>query len=100
MSDVIQHCVLLTFVPEATAEQKQAVLDGLRDLPNRIEQIVSFHVGLDEGFADGNASLGIVAQFASREDWQTYQDHPEHQAVIKDLIAPIRQSRTAAQFLL
>ena len=100
MNAVIQHCVLLTFVPEATDEQRQAVLDGLRALPSTIEQIVSYHVGPDLGLADGNASLGIVAQFASEQDWRTYQEHPDHQAVIQDLIAPIRQSRVATQFQL
>ncbi|OWY61399.1 hypothetical protein B7486_63980 [cyanobacterium TDX16] len=98
MSSVIQHCVLITFVPEATDEQQQAVVEGLRALPSTIETIVSYHVGLDLGFADGNASVGIVAQFADEAGWRTYQDHPDHQAVIADLIAPIRQSRVATQF--
>lgn len=100
MRAVIQHCVLITFVPEATDEQRQAVVAALRALPASIEQIVSYHVGLDLGWADGNASVAVVAQFSSQEDWQAYQDHPDHQAVIQDLIAPIRQSRVASQFQL
>jgi hypothetical protein len=98
MTAVIQHCVLITFVPEATDEQKEAVAAGLRALPSTIESIVSFHVGLDLGFADGNASVGVVAQFVDHAGWKAYQDHPDHQAVIKDLIAPIREDRTAVQF--
>jgi hypothetical protein len=97
---MIQHLVLITFVPEATDEQRRAVVDGLVDLPNRIPEIASYHVGLDLGLADGNASVGIAAQFATEADWATYQADPAHQAVINDLIAPIRQSRTAVQFTL
>lgn len=97
---MIQHVVLITFVPEATDEQRQAVVDALRDLPAQIETIVSYHVGLDLGFADGNASLGIVAQFSDEDGWATYRDHPAHVAVIQELIAPIRASRTAVQYAL
>ena len=97
---MIQHLVLITFVPEATDEQRQAVVEGLRNLPNVIPEIVSYHVGLDLGFADGNASMGVAAQFADQADWAAYQAHPEHQAVINDLIAPIRESRTAVQLTL
>jgi hypothetical protein len=95
---MIQHVVLLTFVPEATDDQRQAVVDGLRALPSTIPQIVSYHVGLDLGLADGNASLGIVAQFADQTGWAAYRDHPDHVAVINDLIAPIKASRTAVQY--
>ena len=97
---MIQHLVLITFVPEATDEQRQAVVEGLEDLPNHIPEIVSYHVGLDLGLADGNASVGVAAEFATDADWATYQAHPSHQAVIDDLIAPVRASRTAVQFIL
>ena len=95
---MIQHLVLLTFVPEATDDQRQEVVEALRALPSTISSIVSYHVGLDLGLADGNASLGIVAQFADERGWATYRDHPDHVAVINDLIAPIKASRTAVQF--
>lgn len=95
---MIQHVVLLTFVPGTTDDQRQAVVDRLRALPSTIPQIVSYHVGPDLGLADGNASLGIVAQFADERGWATYRDHPDHVAVINELIAPIKASRTAVQF--
>lgn len=95
---MIQHVVLFTFVPEATDDQRQAVVDALRALPSTIPQIVSYHVGLDLGLADGNASLGVVAQFADQTGWAAYRDHPDHLAISNDLIAPIKASRAALQF--
>ena len=64
---MIQHVVLITFVPEATDEQRQAVADALRVLPSTISEIVSYHVGLDLGLAEGNASIGVVAQFVQQD---------------------------------
>jgi hypothetical protein len=97
---MIQHVVLITFTPEATDEQKQELVEGLEALPGLIPAIVSYHVGLDLGLADGNAGIGVVAQFGSEAGWATYRDHPEHRRVIDELIAPIRASRATIQFAL
>jgi len=97
---MIQHVVLITFTPEATDRQKQELVDGLEALPGLIPEIVSYHVGIDLGLAEGNAGVGVVAQFGSEQGWATYRDHPEHRRVIDDLIAPIRASRSAIQFAL
>lgn len=31
----------------------------------------------------------MVGHFATAGDYRTYRDHPEHRAVIRDLVAPI-----------
>lgn len=95
---MIQHVVLLTFVPEATPEQRAAVTDGLRALPALISQIKRYAVGPDLGLAPDNASFGIVAEFETRADYEVYRDHPAHQQVITDHIGPIRAGRAAIHF--
>ena len=95
---MIHHVVLLTFVADATDEQRSAVIDGLRALPALVPEIRSYTVGFDLGLAPDNASLGIVAEFASVADYEVYRDHPAHQAVIRDRISPIRAGRAAIQF--
>jgi hypothetical protein len=40
----------------------------------------------------------VVAEFDSIEDQTIYRDHPEHQRVITDVIAPIRADRAAVQY--
>jgi Stress responsive A/B Barrel Domain len=95
---VIQHVVLLTFVPEATEEQRAAVADGLRALPELIPQIKRYAVGPDLGLAADTASFGIVAEFETQADYEVYRDHPAHRQVITDHIGPIRAARAAIQF--
>lgn len=95
---MIRHVVLLELVETATADQRQAALDALSELPALIPEIVAYRFGEDAGLADGNADLAITADFASPEDYLVYAQHPEHVRVITDTFAPIVARRTAAQF--
>jgi hypothetical protein len=95
---VIQHVVLLTFVSDATPEERNAVIDGLRALPALIPEVRSYAVGFDLGLAADTSSLGIVAEFESVADYEVYRDHPAHQQVIQEQIGPIREHRAAIQF--
>lgn len=95
---MIQHVVLLTFVPDATPEQRAAVTEALRALPGLIPQIKRYAVGPDLGLSADTASFGIVAEFETLTDYEVYRDHPAHRQVITDHIAPIRAARAAVQF--
>lgn len=89
--------VTLTFRDDTPAERLDAIVDGLRGLPGAIDAIENYEVGLDAGLAEGNATMAIVADFASVEDYQTYRDHPAHIAVINDLIMEYISGRSAVQ---
>ena len=95
---MIQHVVLLTFVPEATDDQRAAVVDALRALPAVIPEIKRYAVGPDLGLTPDTSSFGIVAEFETVADYEVYRDHPAHRQVITDLIGPIRAGRAAVQF--
>jgi hypothetical protein len=95
---VFRHVVVLTWTPDARDEQVAAVLDGLAALPAAIPEIVDYHFGLDAGVDDGNVDLAIVADFATRDDYVVYRDHPVHRALIVDQIRPILAARSAVQF--
>lgn len=95
---MIRHVVLLTWTPDATPEQHQAVVDTLRGLPAVIPQIVRYRVGTDLGLAEGNVDLVVIADFASAEDYVVYRDHADHQAAIATRIKPILAGRTAIQY--
>ncbi len=89
--------VTLTFEDRITPEQLAGILDGLRSLPDTVPEIESYEVGTDLGRAEGNASLGIVADFASWADYETYRDHPVHRALLHDQIRPVLATRCAVQ---
>ena len=62
--------------------------------------IGTYEVARDMGLAVGNATIVIQATFASPEDLQTYVDHPAHQAMVAEHIAPRVADRAAVQFAL
>jgi hypothetical protein len=94
---VLTHIVLITAADDATDEQVEALVAGLRALPAQIDEIRSYEVGRDLGLADGNATVAIQATFASPEDLRTYVDHPAHQKVVTELLRPVAAAVTRAQ---
>jgi hypothetical protein len=95
---MIRHCVTLTFAPDATPAQVQAVLDGLATLPGAIPEIRSYSFGPDLQLAAGNASMVVVGDFDDLDGYLVYRDHPAHQQVIVDAIRPILAGRSAVQY--
>ena len=71
---------------------------ALRELPGLIPEIRSFKWGPDVGVNAGSWDFAVVAEFDSIDDQTIYGDHPEHQRVITDLIAPIRADWAAVQY--
>jgi hypothetical protein len=94
---VIRHVVVLTFHPDTSAAQREGVVAALRALPDAIPEIRSYTCGDDLGLAEGNGSLGIVADFDDVDGYVAYRDHPAHAAVLQDRILPILASRAAVQ---
>ncbi len=95
---MFRHVVLMQFTPEATAEQRQAVLDGLAGLPAAIPEIRSYVYGADAGVAAGNHDLAVVADFDDSAAYLRYAAHPAHQAFIAERVRPILAHRAAVQY--
>jgi Stress responsive A/B Barrel Domain len=93
-----RHVVLLTWKDGTDAAAISAVVDGLDGLPAVIPELREYHFGTDLGIADGNSDFAIVGDFDDVDGWRRYQEHPEHQRVIVELIRPILASRAAVQF--
>ncbi|MDH4168636.1 MAG: Dabb family protein [Acidimicrobiia bacterium] len=95
---MLRHVVLLRFTPQATPAAVAAAVDALRTLPDSIDAIVGYEVGVDAGLAEDNASLVVLAEFADAEGWRRYQEHPDHQRVLAEHLRPILAQRLAVQF--
>ncbi len=95
---MFRHVVLLKWKAEATAAQKQAVLDGLAELPGAIPEIRSYVFGADAAISDGNHDLAVVADFDDAEGYLVYAAHPVHVALITEKIRPILAARAAVQY--
>jgi hypothetical protein len=94
---MFRHIVLLTFSDEATDAHLDDIVVALRGLPAAVPSIRSYQVGRDAGLADGNAGIGVVADFDDVDGYLAYRDHPAHTDVITNRIRPMLAARTAIQ---
>ncbi len=95
---MLRHVVLLRWRDDATDEQVAAVADGLAALPAAIDTIRAYRIGPDAGINDGNLHYAVVADFDDEAGYLVYRDHPAHQALIAERIAPILAERAAVQY--
>lgn len=94
-----RHTLMVRFTKEATEEEKRALFDGLAQLPKVIDVIRRFEFGPDLGLGDGNPDMALVADFDSQDDWMAYQEHPAHEVVFRELVAPIAKEHVRVQYL-
>jgi Stress responsive A/B Barrel Domain len=93
-----RHVVLFRWREDATAEQKQTLEDRLNELPGVIPELRAYAVGGDAGVNPGNFEFAVVADFADRDAYLVYRDHPTHRKVIDECVKPIAAERAAVQY--
>jgi len=93
----LRHVVCVTWKAGTSPDAVAALCEALAGLPALIPEIRGYAFGSDLGLADTNADFAIVADFDDTDAWRRYQDHPEHQRVLTDLIRPNLESRAAVQ---
>jgi len=81
-------------------EQVAAITAGLSTLPGLIPQIADYRFGGDAGVNEGNFDFVVVADFASVDDYLAYRDHPDHRALIADLVTGNVADRAAVQYVI
>lgn len=97
---MLRHVVLFRWKAGVSASEVDAVAVALGRLPATIPTVRGYRFGADAGINDGNADFAVVADFDDVDGYLTYRDHPAHQAVIAELIAPNVVERTAVQYVL
>jgi hypothetical protein len=95
-----RHVVLFQWREDATAEQKKTLEDRLNELPGVIPELRAYAIGGDAGVNAGNFDFAIVADFADRDAYLVYRDHPVHRKVIDECVTPIVAERRAVQYTL
>jgi hypothetical protein len=94
---MFRHVVMFKWSEGTTDEQKQALRDGLSALPEKITEIRTYRFGDDAGLTPDTFDFVIVADFEDRSGFLAYRDHPDHQAVVVELVRPITAVRAAVQ---
>jgi hypothetical protein len=93
-----RHVVMFTWNDDVDRSHSDAVGAALSTLPGLIPEISAYHHGPDAGVNEGNFEYVVVADFASRDDYLVYRDHPEHRAVIAEMITGRVAARAAVQY--
>ncbi len=94
---MITHVWSMTFTPDATPEQRSALIAAMAELPAKIEGVESFRSGSDLGLNPGNAEVGIVAEFADEQAWRNYLAAPAHVAFVDDHVNAVCATWSAFQ---
>ncbi|MGK7924002.1 MAG: Dabb family protein [Spirulina sp.] len=86
---MIEHIVLFKWQESASSEAIATAIAALQDMQGKIPSIVDLSCG--ENFSDRARGYthGLVVRFRDRAGLETYQPHPFHQDIIKNLIKPI-----------
>ena len=95
-----RHVVMFRWREDATAEQKKTLEDRLNELPGVIPELRAYQIGGDAGVNDGNFDFAVVADFADRDAYLVYRDHPTHRKIIDECVTPILAERRAVQYTL
>jgi quinol monooxygenase YgiN len=95
---MIRHVALFAWIPEATDQQKQQVLEELRALSPLLTGLHSYNAGPDAGIIEGNFDFAVVADFENAESYLAYRNHPAHLAVVDQVTAPITKERVSVQY--
>ncbi len=93
-----RHAVLFRWREDATEQRKKTLEERLRELPGLIPEIEAYDIGADAGVNAGNFDYAVVADFADRDAYLVYRDHPAHTAVINECLKPILADRAAIQY--
>ena len=79
------------------AEQAQRIVAAFQKTSSSIPGLLRMEIGTNAINAADAWDLALYMVFASREDLQAYQNHPEHLA-IKALVGPMRLARAQVDF--
>lgn len=96
----IRHAVLFRFTDDATEAQIAALASGLSTMPEATGLVAPecYKHGRALGLNPATWDYAVVADFASADDYEGYRDHPDHQALIRELVVPITAERASVQF--
>jgi hypothetical protein len=83
------------------AENARLIKERIEEVANMLDGLQRLQVGLggDRGSAGGDdhADVGLYMEFASRADFDTYYQHPAHQALV-GFIREVRLDRRVIDY--
>ena len=93
-----RHVVLFRWAEGTTTSQREEVAIRLAELATKVPGIVALRFGADAGVNPDTFEFALVADFADRDGYLGYRDHPEHRAFVTEVINPIVAERATVQY--
>jgi hypothetical protein len=98
---MIKHIVLWKLKEHAEGKSKAdnaaKLKRELEGLASKIKEIRKLEVGVNFNTVQDAYDLGLVSEFATKDDLDLYQNHPEHQRVA-GLLRRLRESRIVVDY--
>mgnify|MGYP004484431071 CR=1 FL=1 len=98
---MVKHIVMFKLKPFETAAEKKAKLQEIKEkleaLIDKIEVLRSIRVDFNINPAE-TWDLILTTELDSLEDVNTYANHPEHVAVAKNIIGPVKADRACVDY--
>ena len=94
---MFRHVVMFQWAEDVDEAHVAATAAAFDDLPGKIDVLRSYVHGPDAGISEGNFDYVVVADVDSPDDFATYRDHPDHQALVREFIAGKVTQRSAVQ---
>jgi hypothetical protein len=88
---MVEHIVLFKTTADATAEQKEQMIAGLRGLREQIPGILDLSVGYNFSARNQGFDIGLLVRFEDRAALETYLPHPAHRSCVDRFISPIKE---------
>jgi len=98
---MVKHIVMWRLKPEAEgqnrAENMVRLKEMLEGLNGRIPGLIRLEVGIDYIGGETSSDLVLYSELVDREALDSYQSHPEHQAVVP-FVRAVTSERRAVDF--
>jgi hypothetical protein len=97
---MIRHIVTWKFAAEDAAGKASAfdqLAMGFGALPPLIPEVRALSLGRDVDETPGNWDVVLIIDFATTDDLETYQVHPEHEKV-KAIVRALTRERSSIDF--
>ena len=89
---MIKHIVMWRMAESEDKEQRA------KDIKSKIDVLVNIEVGLNFNDTDAASDVVLVSEFETKEDLNTYQNHPEHKAVGATYVRPYVAERRVCDY--
>ena len=100
MKDVsmLRHIVLVSFKPEASADQIAAWRDAVTDMCETSSEVLSFSLGKNIGSGPNHHDAALVADFEDIDAFRRYVGGDKHKAYVEDHARHVTARLAAIQY--